>query len=197
MNIEILLALCAFAFVSSVTPGPNNLMLMTSGANYGIRRSMPHFLGVVLGFLLMIMLVGVGLVRVFDAYPVSHDILRVLSIAYLSYLALKIATARPGMAAAAGRFLTTLQAVLFQWVNPKAWAMALTALTVYSPGQGFAMVTLVALVCALVNTPSVFVWVLLGSQLQRWLRNDFRLRCFNCAMALLLLASLYPVISGS
>jgi len=90
MNSEILIALGTFACVSSVTPGPNNLMLMASGANYGIRRTMPHFLGVVLGFLLMIVLVGLGLVRVFDAYPVSHELLKLLkllSIFYLSYLA--------------------------------------------------------------------------------------------------------------
>ena len=196
MNNEILIALCTFAFVSSVTPGPNNLMLMTSGANYGIRRTLPHFLGVVLGFLLMIVLVGFGLLRVFDAYPASHDVLKLLSIAYLSYLAWKIATARPQLSSASGRPLSALQAALFQWVNPKAWAMALTALTAYSPSQGIAMVALVALVCAVVNTPSVFVWVVLGSQLKRLLANETRLRIFNYSMALLLLATLYPVITA-
>jgi threonine/homoserine/homoserine lactone efflux protein len=196
MNSEILIALCTFAFISSVTPGPNNLMLMTSGANYGIRRTMPHFLGVVLGFLLMIVLVGLGLVRVFEAYPLSHEVLRLLSIVYLSYLAWKIAMARPRLSSSTGRPLSALQAALFQWINPKAWAMALTALTVYSPSQGFAMVALVALVCALVNTPSVFVWVVLGSQLQRLLGNETHRRIFNYSMALLLLATLYPVVRG-
>jgi len=196
MNAEIVIALCTFAFVSSVTPGPNNLMLMSSGANYGIRRTLPHFLGVVLGFLLMIVLVGLGLVRVFDAYPVSHDILRVFSIAYLSYLAWKIATARPRAAGVGDKPFTALQAALFQWVNPKAWAMALTALTVYAPSPGFAMVVLVALICGLVNTPSVFIWVVLGSRLQHWLGDEFRLRVFNYGMAVLLLATLYPVITG-
>jgi len=191
MNGEILIALGTFACVSSVTPGPNNLMLMTSGANFGIRRTMPHFPGVVPGFLLMIVLVGLGLVRVFDAYPVSHELLKLLSIVYLSYLALKIATTRPQLSSATGRPLSALQAALFQWVNPKARAMALTALTVYSPSQGFAMV---ALVCAVVNTPSVFAWVVLGSQLQRLLGNEIHRRIFNYSMALLLLATLYPVV---
>jgi threonine/homoserine/homoserine lactone efflux protein len=196
MNIEIISALCAFAFVSSITPGPNNLMLMTSGANFGVRRTMPHFLGVVLGFLLMILLVGAGLVRVFEAYPVSHEILRFFSIGYLVYLAWKIALAKPGTGASAGAPLSALQAALFQWVNPKAWAMALTALTVYAPSPGFATVMLVALLCALVNTPSVFVWVLLGSRLRTLLQDPLRLRIFNYVMALLLLATLYPVLAS-
>ncbi len=194
MNAEILIALCLFAFVASVTPGPNNLMLMTSGANYGIRRTLPHYFGVVFGFLLMIVLVGLGLIRVFDTYPVVYDILRVFSIAYLSYLAWKIATSRPQVAAAGGKPLSALQAALFQWVNPKAWSMALTALTVYAPSQGLATVALVALVCAMVNMPSVFLWVVLGSKLQRFLGSDTRLRIFNYSMALVLLATLYPVL---
>jgi threonine/homoserine/homoserine lactone efflux protein len=196
MNIEIVSALCGFAFVSSVTPGPNNLMLMTSGANFGIRRTMPHYLGVVLGFLLMVILVGVGLVQIFEAYPLSHNILRIFSIVYLTYLAWKIATAGPGRGPGAAAPLSALQAALFQWVNPKAWAMALTALTVYAPAPGFAAVMLVALVCALVNTPSVFAWVLLGSRLRRLLESPVRLRIFNFVMALLLLATLYPVLVG-
>lgn len=193
-NIELLIALCGFAFVSSVTPGPNNLMLMTSGANYGIWRTMPHFFGVVFGFVLMIVLVGLGLVQIFDAYPLSHDILKLCSITYLSYLAWKIATASPSVAEAKGEPLNALQAALFQWVNPKAWAMALTALTVYAPAQGLAAVALVALVCGLVNMPSVFAWVVLGSQLQRWLGSAARRQWFNYSMAALLLVTLYPVV---
>ena len=130
MNIETLAALCTFAFASSVTPGPNNLMLMTSGANFGVWRTIPHLLGVVFGFVLMVILVGTGLIQIFEAYPVSHDILRFCSIVYLSYLAWKIATAKPGATKSVGTPITSLQAALFQWVNPKAWAMALTAVAV-------------------------------------------------------------------
>jgi threonine/homoserine/homoserine lactone efflux protein len=194
MNIEILSALCAFAFVSSVTPGPNNLMLMTSGANHGIWRTMPHFLGVVFGFVLMVILVGVGLVQIFEAWPPSYDVLKLCSIVYLSYLAWKIATARPQAGKASTAPLNLLQAALFQWVNPKAWAMALTALTVYAPSQGIAAVALVALICGLVNLPSVFVWVVLGSKLRRFLDSGAKMRAFNYGMALLLLATLYPVV---
>ncbi len=196
MNIEILAALCTFAFASSITPGPNNLMLMTSGANFGVWRTIPHLLGVVFGFVLMVILVGTGLIQIFEAYPVSHDILRICSIVYLSYLAWKIATAKPGATKSVGAPITSLQAALFQWVNPKAWAMALTAVTVYAPSQSLAAVGLIALICGIINMPSVFVWVLLGSKMQRLLGSAGRLRTFNYSMALLLLATLYPVIVG-
>jgi len=194
MKFEILTALCTFAFVSSVTPGPNNLMLMASGANFGVWRTLPHFLGVVFGFVLMVILVGTGLARVFEAYPVSHDILRVCSVVYLSYLAWKIAMAEPPSVDSVSKPISSLQAALFQWVNPKAWAMALTAVTVYAPSHNFAAIGLIALVCGAVNMPSVFVWVLLGSKLQRLLDSAPRLQAFNYGMALLLLATLYPVI---
>lgn len=194
MKLEILTALCTFAFVSSVTPGPNNLMLMTSGANFGVWRSLPHFFGVVFGFMLMIILVGTGLVQVFEAYPVSYQILRICSIVYLSYLAWKIAAAKPQCVESRAKPMTSLQAALFQWVNPKAWAMALTAVTVYAPSQSLAAIGLIALICGVINMPSVFIWVLLGSKMQRLLSSGVRLKVFNYSMALLLLATLYPAI---
>lgn len=194
MNIEILTALCSFAFVSSVTPGPNNLMLMTSGANFGIWRTIPHLLGIVFGFVLMVILVGTGLVRVFEAYPLSQELLRVCSIVYLSYLAVRIAMAKSPSAKFSGRPLNSLQGALFQWVNPKAWAMALTAVTVYAPSHSLAAVGLIALICGVINMPSVFVWVLLGSKMQRLLDSEARFKTFNYCMAALLLATLYPVI---
>lgn len=194
MKLEILTALCTFVFVSSVTPGPNNLMLMTSGANFGVWRSLPHFFGVVFGFMLMIILVGTGLVQVFEAYPVSYQILRISSIVYLSYLAWKIAGAKPQSVESRAKPMTSLRAALFQWVNPKAWAIALTAVTVYAPSQSLAAIGLIALICGVINMPSVFIWVLLGSKMQRLLSSGIRLKVFNYSMALLLLATLYPAI---
>ncbi len=196
MQLEILTALAGFAFVGSVTPGPNNLMLMASGANFGIWRTMPHFLGIGFGFVLMVILVGIGLVRAFELYPISYDILRWFSIAYLSYLAWKISTSRSASAQQPARPMTWLQAALFQWVNPKAWAMALTAVTVYAPSQSLAAVALIALICGSINMPSIFIWVVMGSKLQRFLAQGARLRVFNYAMAALLMATLYPVVSG-
>ncbi len=195
MTYEILTALATFAFVSSITPGPNNLMLMASGANFGFLRSIPHMLGIAIGFTVMVVLVGIGLVQIFDAYPISHTILKVISVAYLTWLAWKIATASaPKTGDIKGTPMTFVQAALFQWVNPKAWAMALTAVTVYSPDQSLRAIALVALVFGLINLPSVSTWTLLGQQIRRILTNPARLRLFNVTMAILLMASLYPVL---
>lgn len=195
MTYDILLALVAFAFVSSITPGPNNLMLMASGANFGFRRTVPHMLGIGLGFMLMVLLVGAGLVQVFEAYPVSHVILKIASVAYLLFLAWRIANAAPATGPGhAGRPMTFLQAAAFQWVNPKAWAMALTATTAYAPGQTLQAIALVAIVFGCVNLPSVSTWTVLGQKMARVLTNRRRLTVFNWSMAVLLVISLYPVL---
>ena len=198
MSFEHLLALLGFAFVSSITPGPNNLMLMASGANFGFRRTLPHLLGVGIGFTLMIVLVGVGLVQVFDLYPISHQILKLVSVIYLLWLAWKIANAATpeGDVQSEGTPITFIQAALFQWVNPKAWTMALTAISAYTPDQTLYYVSLVALVFGIVNLPSVSLWTVLGEQMARFLTSAARLRAFNWAMAGLLVLSLYPVVLG-
>ncbi len=195
MSAELVFAFAAFAFVSSITPGPNNLMLMASGANFGFRRTVPHMLGVGLGFVVMVVLVGLGLVQVFDAYPVSYAVLKVVSVTYLLYLAWKIATAAaPEPGEEGGRPLTFLQAAAFQWVNPKAWAMALTSITVYAPSRNLDAVLFVAVLFGVINLPSVSSWTVLGQQMQRFLHEPRRLRTFNVGMAVLLLASLVPLL---
>ena len=195
MTFDLIPALAAFAFVSSITPGPNNLMLMASGANFGFRRTVPHMLGIGIGFCVMVLLVGAGLVQVFDTFPVSHQILKIGSILYLLYLSWKIANAAPvGQRDATGRPMTFLQAAAFQWVNPKAWTMALTAVTVYTPDTTLPAIALVALVFGAINLPSVSTWTLLGQQMARVLTSSARLIAFNWTMAALLIASLYPVV---
>ena len=196
MTYDLVLALSLFALVSSITPGPNNLMLMASGANFGFRRTIPHMLGVGIGFTLMIVLVGIGLVQIFDLYPISHQILKVVSVIYLFWLARKIANAAPPERDVANEStpITFIQAALFQWVNPKAWTMALTAITAYAPNQTLGSVIWVALVFGIVNLPSVSLWTALGEQMERFLTSAARLRAFNWLMAALLVASLYPVV---
>ena len=197
MDTELLFGLAAFAFVSSITPGPNNLMLMASGANFGFRRTLPHMLGVALGFVLMVVLVGVGLAELFERHPASHTVLKVVSVVYLLYLAWRIATAAaPDEAAGKGRPFSFLQAAAFQWVNPKAWAMALTAVTVYTASRSLADIALVAAVFGAINLPSVGTWAWLGQEMRRVLTSPGRLRAFNVTMAALLVASLYPVLVG-
>ena len=198
MELTLITAFVAFASVSSITPGPNNLMLMASGTNYGFTRSLPHLMGVSLGFTLMICLVGVGLIEIFDAYPLSYTVLKLFSVGYLVYLAWKIASAESATGSAgkaSGKPLTFLQAAAFQWVNPKAWAMALTAISVYAVTEDqFMGVLVIALMFCAVNLPSCGCWVVLGTQLRRLLTNPVRLRVFNITCAVLLLASLYPIL---
>lgn len=195
MTHDLFTALAAFALVSSITPGPNNLMLMASGANFGFRRTLPHMFGIGIGFGVMIVLVGIGLVRVFDAFPVMNRILTVAGITYLLWLAWKIAhAAPPGASQTQGRPFTFLQAALFQWVNPKAWQMALTAITLYAPERSVAAILWVAVIFALINMPSVSTWTVMGQQMRRLLDHPSRLRLFNRTMAALLAASLIPVV---
>ena len=195
MMLETLPALALFAFVTSVTPGPNNLMLMASGANFGFRRTVPHMLGVSLGFVLMAFLVGVGLAGLFQTYPVAVTALEVVSVVYMLWLAWKIAhAAAPKDREVGVSPMTFLQAAAFQWVNPKAWAMALTAVTVYAPDRSLWTVALVAAIFGAVNLPSVSLWTLIGQQLRRVLTNARRLTIFNWTMAGLLVLSLAPVL---
>ncbi|MES2667020.1 MAG: LysE family translocator [Pseudomonadota bacterium] len=195
MSHDLFLALLGFAFVTSVTPGPNNMMLLASGVNFGVARTVPHMLGISLGHALMVFLVGLGLAGVFQTVPLARTLLTVVSVAYMLWLAWKIAhAAAPQAGAAAGRPLTFVQAAAFQWVNPKAWAIALGAISAYAPDRTVWGVALVALVFAGVNLPSVSLWAWAGDSLRGWLSHPGRLRAFNWTMAGLLLLSLIPVL---
>jgi threonine/homoserine/homoserine lactone efflux protein len=195
MSLELLTALVAFAFVTVITPGPNNLMLMASGANFGFRRSVPHMLGIGLGFPSMVFLVGIGVMQLFDLWPPSYLILKVLSVGYLLYLAWKIANAAPPKeASAGGRPLTFVQSAAFQWVNPKAWSMALSAITLYAASRDLAAVLWVAGTYVAVSAVSTTSWTVLGQQMRRLLNSPARLRIFNRVMAALLVATLVPVL---
>lgn len=192
----LLATLGVFALVSSLTPGPNNLMLMASGANFGFRRTLPHMLGVSVGFTLMVFLVGIGVMKVFDIFPQSYDILKWVSVAYLLYLSLKIATASHTNKAGdvESKPFTFYQAVAFQWVNPKAWTMALSAISVYAPNKDITTVLTVAAIFGAINLPSITVWTTLGTRIRLLLTHPYRLKAFNYAMATLLVLSLYPVV---
>lgn len=195
MNYDLITALAAFAFVTSITPGPNNLMLMASGANFGFKRTLPHMLGVGIGFTVMIVLVGMGLAQVFEAYPQSRLGLKIVSIFYLLYLAWRIATASaPSSAHNEGKPISFIQASLFQWVNPKAWSMALTSIGAYAPSKDIWGILWVALIFGAINLPTVSIWTLFGQKMRRFLTSPARLRAYNYAMAALLVATLYPVV---
>ena len=197
MTLNLLSAFALFALVSSITPGPNNTMLLASGVNFGLRRTIPHALGVSLGFMVLVLAVGLGLGQVFEVLPWAYTALRYLGAAYLLYLAWRIANSGPiaDSGAETSKPITFLGAAAFQWVNPKAWVMAVGAITTYTPAQGYIYnVFIISLVFAIVNLPSVFVWAGFGSALRNVLRQPRWLRLFNWGMAILLVLSLYPLL---
>lgn len=196
MSNELIIGFLAFALVTTLTPGPNTLMLMASGANFGFRRSSHHVLGVGLGFAAMVVLVGIGAIKVFDAHPASYEVLKIASVAYLLYLAYRISTASAEGAdpRSSKKPLTFFEAALYQWINPKSWTMALTAVTVYTPSQSLGSIALIAAMFGAISLPSVSLWTVLGENLRRFLTSPRRLRAFNMTMGALLVVSLYPAI---
>lgn len=195
MSIALLAGLFGFALAATITPGLNNLMLLASGANFGYRRTLPHMFGILSGVTVMVLLVGAGLMALFEAAPGLTMVLKVLSILYLLWLAVRIATAVPSERTAACRGpMSFLQAATFQWVNPKAWAMCLSAITLYAPDRTLTSVLIVAFAFALVSFPANSVWTWLGTAVRHWLSDRRRLRRFNITMALLLVASIVPVL---
>jgi threonine/homoserine/homoserine lactone efflux protein len=194
---ETLWALAAFAFVASITPGPNNLMLMTSGVKYGFGRTLPHLAGVVLGFALMIAVVGLGLSILFERYPQILPTMRIAGSLYMLWLALRIALAKPiSKAEPGGRPIGFFAAAGFQWVNPKAWAMALGALAAYAGvvDSYAGGVLLIAALCGVIAIPCCVAWTLFGASLSRLLMDPRVSRPFNWTMAALLVASIAPTL---
>jgi threonine/homoserine/homoserine lactone efflux protein len=195
MTYELLIALLGFAFVTSVTPGPNNMMLLASGVNFGFRRTVPHMLGISVGHSVMVFLVGLGLAGMFKAWPPALMMLKAASVAYMLWLAWKIThAASPGEGRVRAAPMTFLQAAAFQWVNPKAWAMALGAVSAYVVVPSVWAYAAVAGAFAAVNLPSVSVWAASGQAMRRWLETPARLKAFNWTMAGLLVLSLWPVV---
>ncbi|MFN3509487.1 MAG: LysE family translocator [Allorhizobium sp.] len=196
MSADTLFALVLFAFATSITPGPNNMMLFASGVNFGFRRTVPHMFGIGAGFFSLLIGVGMGLGALLSAYPPAFIALKVAGGLYLLWIAWKIGLSRSmGEGEAKARPMTFLGAAAFQWVNPKAWVMAVTAMAVYPNPEHYALtVGIVALVFAAVNVPSVSTWAGFGSALREWLSVPARLKWFNITMALLLVLSLWPML---
>jgi threonine/homoserine/homoserine lactone efflux protein len=197
MSHQLLLAFIVFAIVMFFTPGPNNIMLLTSGLNFGFRRTLPHLAGVVFGFAFMIAVSGLGLGAVFTAYPLLQTVLKYAGAAYLIYLAVAIALSGPPTPGAAERRrpMTFFGAALFQWINVKGWVMVIGTITAYAAIASYPWnILLQVALSLLIGWVACAAWVLCGTSLQSLVKSPVVVRAFNIVMALLLLASLYPVL---
>jgi len=194
---EILSAsLFLFVITAAFTPGPNNIMIMSSGLNFGIRPSLPHMLGICFGVPTLILGIGFGLGYLFETYPWFHQAIKVIGIAYLIYLSWLIATATASTSAdTRSKPLTFFQGALFQWVNPKLWIMSTSALATFtSPGDTiYQQVFVMSLVFFIFTFPSIGSWLFLGRLLKRIISNPLQQRVFNLTMAALLIASILPI----
>jgi len=196
MSQSLLYAFIIFALVMFFTPGPNNIMLLSSGLTYGFRRTIPHIAGITIGFAFMVGAVGLGLGTVFLAYPILQTILKYAGAAYLIYLAAVIAfsgPAKPDEEDGRGP-MTFWGAAMFQWINAKGWVIVIGTITAYAAIAQFPLnIAIQTLISLLVGTVSTVVWALFGTALRPVLTSERLVRAFNIVMALLLLASLYPV----
>lgn len=196
MTLEVFIALLSFATVAAFTPGPNNLMLLASGVNFGFRRTIPHMLGITIGFGILQICIGLGFGKVLEQVPALFEAIKVLGTLYMIYLAWRIATAgAPETQQKTTTPMSFVQALLFQWVNPKAWVVTAVVMTVYTSQENFltSLVIIVATFSA-VSVPVVSIWTGFGTFMQRFLSNPKILRIFNVAMGLALLLSLWPML---
>ena len=191
-------ALGIYTLVMSITPGPNNIMLLASGARFGFRRTLPHLLGVSAGFTAQTVAVCAGLGAVMELLPGMQLWLTWAGVGFMAWLAYKLLRSGPAAAAHAARPLSTLEAALFQLVNPKAWVIAVTTASVFMPKSGDLALALVGVTLVLVgvNLPCITVWAVGGGALRTWLEDDRRRAVFNVTMAVLLAATALSMLRG-
>ena len=194
MPLATMIPLAVFCLVATITPGPNNMMLLSSGATYGFRRTSPHIIGISVGGAIMSILLGFSIANLASRLPGFYTTLHIVSSLYLLWLAWRIARS-DGLreVKAGGRPLGVVDAAIFQWVNPKAWAIALGALAGFArPAHLVGDIAVIVLVRTLVGLPSLSLWAGFGLLLKRYLKNPVALRAFNLGMAGLLALSLLP-----
>ncbi len=194
-----LLSIVTFTLSTVLTPGPNNIMLLSSGLTFGYKRTLPHIFGVMFGFAFMVVLVGLGMGVLFDKFPIIFTVLKIIGIIYLFWMAYKIATNKSGYEVDANNEsqpFTFLQAAAFQWVNPKAWIMAITAISVFviSNENSLLQVLTIAFIYLLSGVISTNAWALGGLVLKKFIKKESSVHKFNIAMAILLIASIIPFI---
>jgi threonine/homoserine/homoserine lactone efflux protein len=200
MSQPLLIAFVIFAIVMFFTPGPNNVMLLSSGLTHGFRRTLPHVAGITIGFAFMVAAVGLGVGTIFITYPVLQTILKYAGAAYLVYLAAAIAISGPASSEQGNARgpMTFWGAAMFQWINAKGWVIVISTITAYAAIASFPWnIVIQTAIYLAVGTVSTVVWALFGSALRPVLTSPRAVRAFNIVMAILLLASLYPVFTDA
>lgn len=187
-----------FTFVASVTPGPNNIMLLASGINYGIKKSLPHYFGICIGFLLLVTSVGFGLGALFKQSAVLHQTLQIAGSLYLIYFAWKIGSSSSAPSSnKSGKPISFIEAALFQWVNPKAWVIAIGAIAAFSiPSRIATSIIAITVMYFIMGSLAMGIWLTIGACLQKFLRVGSRQRIFNIFMAILLILSIIPIVAS-
>ena len=193
---EYYLSVILFCLVTSITPGPNNIMLMSSGLNHGVLKTVPHISGIIIGFPLMVAALGFGLGTIFLNYPVIHQFIKIAGVSYLLFLAWKIAnTTRANAGNHLREPLTFMQAAAFQWLNPKAWVIAIGAIAAFTTVGNFEVqVVIIVFTYLFVGSFSMGLWLLMGASLQKILHSQKQLQVFNVVMAILLVLSIVPIV---
>ena len=196
MDSATLISFATFALVAAYSPGPNNVMLAASGANFGFRQTLPHIFGILFGFCSLVVAAGLGLATLFEAIPWLYNVFKVMSVLFLLYLALKIGTAARTTTKARSKPLSFVQAASFQLINPKAITVIISSVTAYtSTAENVGEeVTILLVVFATATICATCTWTVFGTAIAHLLNNKNRLHQFNITMALLLLASLFPAI---
>lgn len=197
MSLEVFASLFGFLFAAGITPGPNNFMLFASGVNFGFRRTIPHILGITVGFMVLLAGIGLGLGEIIKRFPLVFLGIKICGGLYMVYLAWRIATSGPtGKPQGKSNPLTLFQAALFQWVNPKAWVVTVVAMSTFTNTQNYYQTLIIVILAGgMIAMPITIVWTAFGNLMQQLLSNPLHLRIFNIAMALALIASLWPMLT--
>jgi threonine/homoserine/homoserine lactone efflux protein len=198
MTFTTILSLFGLAMVAGWTPGPNNALVATSGAQFGFRRTFPHVAGIGIGFPFMVFCVSLGLGALFQQSAFVRETLRIVGIAVLLWFAWKVATAgKPNSQGGRGRPFTFLESASFQWINPKGWIMAISISSQFAdPERPLMSSLIIASVFVVVGFSSAAGWTLFGTGMQRWLTTDMRANVFNWVMAAMLLLSVYLIATS-
>ena len=195
MTWSLLVSVAVFSFVTSVTPGPNNTFLLSSGANFGLKKSVPYLNGIMAGLAGMMIALGAGLGIVFTTLPLIYQVLKWVGFAYIVWLAFLIVKSTSKSDTAEAQYVGFFKATAFQFVNPKAWVVVASFMATFVPvGSGLAATTFICVVFLVFTYPGALIWAVAGQVLKDWLSRPSRRRVFNIIAAILLVLSMVPVL---